>query len=481
MGMAEPVAWSVLRSLLVGLLCLRPTGWLADLVDRAQPSRRAVWLTLILAPLFVPDLLIGFSWRLTAARLADSPLAIELLYGGLLSARALVVGTVVRLLWPRSAVTGEALHLWQALRPRQHSPWRWWRGWVVLNLTGPWLPGLAAGSLMTVLTFQEFEIAALLQINRHPIVWTVHVFDAQAAWQPLADTLAMLPGPVVFELLLFLPVAAVTGLRRPSPDAAGSPADPGSPSWPRRLTSGCLLLAAFGLLLAVPVASNAGVLLRNAEFSDRSWQALRMSSGPIFASLGFASAAAVIALIAASGCLRRARRLAWLLPGLCGALVCSLCLLALFQIPGVRPLYDTWLPLITGLVITHLPRAALVVLVLQRLSDDRGIHAARLLQASPTADVRRHAARLHWVLTGRRWLVGLVVMTHWCFWDVTTVSILRPVDVEPIVTRLYNEMHYGRTEALVQITLLACLATPAAGLLLAVPGRLLAARLRRRV
>jgi hypothetical protein len=37
------------------------------------------------------------------------------------------------------------------------------------------------------------------------------------------------------------------------------------------------------------------------------------------------------------------------------------------------------------------------------------------------------------------------------------------VDVEPVITRLYNEMHYGRTEVLALATLLSCLVTPLAG------------------
>ena len=48
-----------------------------------------------------------------------------------------------------------------------------------------------------------------------------------------------------------------------------------------------------------------------------------------------------------------------------------------------------------------------------------------------------------------------MVLAHWCLWDVAVASTLRPVRFEPIVVRLYNEMHYGRTETLAAITLLA--------------------------
>jgi hypothetical protein len=50
-----------------------------------------------------------------------------------------------------------------------------------------------------------------------------------------------------------------------------------------------------------------------------------------------------------------------------------------------------------------------------------------------------------------------MISAHRCFWDVTVASILRPVELEPVITRLYNEMHYGRTEALMSLSIFAAL------------------------
>jgi hypothetical protein len=58
----------------------------------------------------------------------------------------------------------------------------------------------------------------------------------------------------------------------------------------------------------------------------------------------------------------------------------------------------------------------------------------------------------------------LLLLTQWCFWDVTTTSILRPLSPEPVVTRLYNEMHFARTEALLGLTVLAGLSPLVLGL-----------------
>ncbi|MGV2341566.1 MAG UNVERIFIED_CONTAM: hypothetical protein LVR18_48895 [Planctomycetaceae bacterium] len=52
----------------------------------------------------------------------------------------------------------------------------------------------------------------------------------------------------------------------------------------------------------------------------------------------------------------------------------------------------------------------------------------------------------------------MLLLTQWCFWDVTSTSILRPLDPEPAITRLYNEMHFARTEVLLGLTALSALA-----------------------
>jgi hypothetical protein len=158
------------------------------------------------------------------------------------------------------------------------------------------------------------------------------------------------------------------------------------------------------------------------------------------------------------------RRILWLtllLPGLLGSLVLSLGLLAMFQLPGLRGLYDTWLPMLLGQTLAVLPFAAAVVLLLRRVSAPAALHSANLLAVSGESRIRRQMATIRWRLTTGRWLLGGLIIAHRCFWDVTVASILRPVQVEPVITRLYNEMHYGRTEALMSLSLLAAL-TPLA-------------------
>jgi hypothetical protein len=146
-----------------------------------------------------------------------------------------------------------------------------------------------------------------------------------------------------------------------------------------------------------------------------------------------------------------------LLPGLAGSLAISLTLLSLFQTPFFRPLYDTWLPLVLGQLLGVLPRAFALQLLLGRFVGSESISTAEQLTGSSSVVVRGRGAGILWRLVDVRWLGGLLLLTQWCFWDVTSTSVLRPMSPEPAVTRLYNEMHFARTEVLLGLTVLSAM------------------------
>ena len=85
------ILWSLCRSLIVGLLALIPLTALQTVLSAERNlQRRRLWLLIAMGPFFVPELLTGFHYRLTAASLAaaEAPwvhlVLTELLYGGLL-------------------------------------------------------------------------------------------------------------------------------------------------------------------------------------------------------------------------------------------------------------------------------------------------------------------------------------------------------------------------------------------------------------
>lgn len=485
MSSADVLLWSLTRCIVLATLGLWPSAIIARTISHKDTRLQGqLWLAAAVIPMLVPDLLTGFTYRLHAARLVQSEFATELLYAGLMLIRCVSAAACVRLMLPSSAVSRESLYAWQLLKPRHDfgtsrtgsglaSRLAWQLGWLRLRILGPWRVPVIAWCLMILISFQEFETVALLQIDRHPVSWTVWLFDAHAARQPLLDTLALVVRPLLTEMLLIGLAAPLllAGRMTPGPDCAstndqGRNCSAGTAAALSIFTAVWLMTGLF-VMLAWPLISHAAPLARGLRSLHQQTALLTQSMQQILVSLGFAAAAAVVALRAAAVLLAVGRP--WLtvmvaLPGLCGSLVVSLTLLALFQLPGMRSLYDTWLPMLMGSALAILPRAILIVTVLNQLCHPSSYFAAHLLSQSPDSSVRQQSDRLTWRLRSFGWFLAAILTTHWCFWDVTTASILRPVGLEPIITRLYNEMHYGRTEAIVLMTLLSAATPVLAGL-----------------
>lgn len=468
MTLTTAILYSLVRSLLIASLAIRPSELL---FRRTRDARSATavrfWMLAGIAPLFVPELLLGFTWRLAAAGLSGDQLAIESLYAVLQLFRCVSVLFAARLILADSTVTREALYSWRLLKPASMTC-RWAAIWLRLQLEGPGRAVVAGWSVAALMCFQEFETAALLQLDRAPVAWSVWLFDAHAARQPLSDSMSMVIRPIVIEFLLLVPCLVVLwgslngqcGIDRSDRTDALSSRDAAKKSlfWSYLwlgLSLGCCV---FWPLISnlMPVLSQIGSITGQASL-------IRQSVEQILVSLGFSTAAAVITL----------RFAAWsqsgrytllsvclLLPGLGGSLFTGILLLAIFQSPLLHFLYDTWLPLLSGLCLSVLPRAWLIVSLLNRTWDSEAIHAAELLQKSTLSEMRQRSRQVVWRMRDSRWLLAGLVTCHWCFWDVAVTSILRPVQLEPIVTRLYNEMHYGRTEALVLIAMMAAAAPP---------------------
>lgn len=470
MTLSESILWSFSRSLLIATVAIGPLAVLLRQIESCESLRsRRLWLVAAILPLFVPELLIGFNYRLTASQLsAGSPAVIaasgtELLYGLIQIGRCLAIGCAVSMLLPESPVSCESLHSWRMLRASTPSL-RWRVGWWRLQLIGPKFRLLVSWSLMALIVFQEFETAALMQIDRHPIAWTVWLFDAHAAYQPLWRSLQMTLLPLCCELLLLGPAFWLLTTQRAVPDtSAGQPLLILESTTSAKVAAWMCLIPSLLFFVIWPIAANAATAISGLLAMARNSFLLRQSFSEILTSTGFALAAAVLAMTISSLLLERrgmgkatvVRRCFFLIPGLLGSLVLSLLLLAMFQTPPLRFLYDTWLPMLLGLFLAVLPKAFAVVLLLKRSSDQSSVYSAELLASSSTPGTRTRAATILWRLQTARWLLGGLVVAHWCFWDVTVASILHSVRLEPVITRLYNEMHYGRTEALMSLSFVA--------------------------
>ena len=156
--------------------------------------------------------------------------------------------------------------------------------------------------------------------------------------------------------------------------------------------------------------------------------------------------------------------LSW--PGLLGGLVLGLVLMAAIQHPLLRWLRPTPLPLVVAAALLIMPVALLIQLLLQRRRAAPDLHVAHLLEASPHRRLRRRAVSIDWVRSRRPLFWAAALLIYQLFSDVTLASLLAPVRMPLVMPRLYNFMHYGRSEVLTA-SLLITLLVPLAALGLA--------------
>lgn len=457
MTLSEALLYSTTRAIAIATLAFIPANALLPLIERLRSSVvRSAIIVCALLPLFVPELLVGFTYRLTATRLVNSSLATEALYALILLGRAVAVVTAVRLILPATAASRESLHAWKLLN-RQAPGWTF--GYARLLVTGPYRPHIIGWCISTLMCFQEFETAALVQIDRHPVAWSVWLFDAHAQGESLSSSLSMLKCPLLIELLILIPV--LTLARIPQQLTTLDTAESRRTSPAGSAMGICWLFAALVGFAVWPVIANGPQLIDGITILPVQTSLLQRSLQQIGSSLGFALISALVTLwmaVALNRFTQRGLTIAMLLPGLSGSLVLSLSLLAMFQTQSLNHLYDTPLPMILGLSLLMLPRAFLLVLLLMVTSSPQSRHSATLLLSFNDSTTRATGQMLLWRMVDMRWLLATGLLLHWCFWDVTVPSVLRPLRFEPVVTRLYGEMHYGRTETLAAITCLSLLA-----------------------
>lgn len=440
--------WSVCRAIIVSGLGVVLAVWLWR---GRRLSERPALMGMLLLPLFIPDLPVGYMWRLTAMKLTQSELMIEVLYAGLLLCRATAIQLLVLLILPGSSASSEALHSWK-LQPARDL--KWWRGWCRLWIAGPLKAPVVAWTVGMLACFQEFEIAALMQVDDYPVSWTVWLFDAQGKGEVLNHCLSWMLQGAGTQIVLLLPLLLFSGRSQADSQGAESQLLQGNGSAAIVLPS---LFIGVNVLLSIvrPVWLHGESAVRGLQLLWRTG-AFQETVAQILHSLVPSLLSALLALQIAR-VLERCRSRFWLValcPGLCGALFVSLSLLALFQLPAFTWLWDTWIPMTVGQVVYALPRAWLLILVLRVTRPASQIQSAVMLTGG--SGTRGSQGRsLLWRLGSLRWLLATALLTHWCFWDVTVISTLRPVYFEPVVTRLYDEMHYGHVDSLMARALLA--------------------------
>jgi len=416
------------------------------------PRRGARFLWLVhLVPFLTPVLLVGYAWSRFSLSLIQHPAWNQALYVFLVWLKLTPVATLALHFAP-SAMSPEAAHCHRLLRRGVRSPA--FRRPSALSF---WLhgQGRAAGVALVVvflLAFGEFEMASLMCIRS----WTVTLFDAQVGGLALGESLRLaVPGLVCGAALLGLGLT----LLFTAPARAIQPAPVRSAMGRAARTAIGLYL--FGALAAVTLLPAYLVIEGTLTGFGLLPETLALAR-EVGASVAFGLAAAACAYLVAGWFLKGEGRVfaaGLCVPGLLGALVLALLVLALFQLPGVRAAYDTPLPLVLALSLLLFPFGLVLRLLVSALRPGEASHAASLLKSARERTVARRGRRVLWHLEGQGKLAVAFLLFCWGYFDVTASAILAPSQMTPVLVRLYNFMHYGQTAALSAMVFV-CFAVP---------------------
>lgn len=482
MSLAEACTWSVVRAVLVALMCL-PVARLLWALLRCCGSRARFWLVAaLLLPVLIPELVIGFVYSeatLRVVRALSDPTAeivpptqlrmpatmdrpvnsadivAELLYASLLLFRFVPIAALVMWLMPAPRLSAEAVHCRRLLLASEASPWQKFRVRFGLFARGPLMAMLPAFAIVFLLTFQEFEIASLMQVSRAPVAWTVWLFDSNAGGQILSLSLWLSIGPLICELLVV--GIALFALMRGDWNQTESLSRAAPGGLLRTAAAMGFLSASIVFLVGIPLGRLAGDLF--AGFDTLTSERIGGFAEEMSLAVAYGLTAALIAfwisgLLFARRRVRTGATLLASLPGLIGSLVLSLLMLKIFQQPLLAALYDTPMPLVLTLALFFIPRAVLLRIVFFSKQPREPLKLADLMRHS-TGSVRSEGRRLSWALRVQPafWVVAL--LAYWGYWDLTASSILRPVQMPPFTPELYNQMHYRQGSTVAAMSLLA--------------------------
>ncbi len=472
MSIATGVAFAAARAGLIGAAAVMIAPRVAALLVRATVERprlrRLAWVMLV-TTFLTPAVLTGYGYSHLSLWLVRYPALSEALYCGLVLMRYAPVAALVYYFAP-PPVSPEAIHCRDLLRARRGGP----AGFLsdaafTLRLSAP--TAAAAFGAVFLFAFGEFEMASLMKIPDRAIpTWTVCLLLEHARALSLSHSLLMALAPALVEASALV-LAAVLLVR------SGPRSRQGRTGLTRSSMSRASLIAASAWLAASVAATTVvplvGVSGGAVEGAGALLGSFRLGKD-LVASVFFAAGAGALAYLAgarlsrwtlAGG--RRVRRIfpavALSLPGLMGGLVLGLVVLALFQLPGLRALRDTPVPLLVALTALLLPFAFILHLVLRAFRPAEALHLAWLTGAGDPERERRSRELARELHTRKRfWIVCFVFLLGYL--ELTASAILAPSNMTPVLVTLYNLMHYGRG-AMLSAMLLAAFALPGAILL----------------
>lgn len=465
MSWNEAICWSFARAVLIGILGTWLAVQIVRSVDGLQQRVKIIAWSLMLLPFFVPSLVTGYCYRDTSMSLVHSPWMRELLYGVIVCAQSVPVAVVMLKFSSTPSASETAVFLSQRLQlPRLQ------RGLVQLRSARQY--EFAACSLLTLLAFQEADLAALMQASG----WSEWMFTKHAAGLALSETVRLslmaiaVQLPFVVPVVLWLgqdnaPVAAVSRMRSQSAVRAGV-----AVLWVMLSVVVVVVFPGWQLVRGVWIGS--GSLFEQPSLPREIGDALVIAGSTTLASLGLGLAVLKGRTRLSHG-VRSGVFLLLLVPGLLGNLALGLVVSGIFQTSLLRGAYDSPVPLILAEVMYILPRTLILLHCLHRLGLPTANHVIGLLERSPRSELRGTTAELRWQLSGRLRFAAVAIVGFWAYFEVMLPSLLAMPGLAPVGLVLYNHLHYGRITALgAKLALALCIPVSLAVLFLLLRSRI---------
>lgn len=441
--MSMVLCWAVMltlfRSIAVSALCTLVAVIVLPTLRENRLVKRAWWL--ILLPLLMPPLVIGYAYSNVALSLVRQPVLNDLLYSLLLGMRFFPVTLLLLHMAPPPPLSASAMHTLKLGRlSRFKSYFTRGEGRVLVT----------AWALVFVLCFTEFEITSRMGCTH----WTIWLFDVQVGGAPLSSTLSWLILPMSVSLLLLI----VVFLAMPRRDERQHLSiTPGKTHLSLRMFVLVLWwISSMIVCLIIPwlwVLKPAIGAMSTVIVQPQIW--LEIGYSVLFAVL---STALIWLVMGLTHRLPGMLRWALCLPGLAGSLVVGLVMLSLFQTGFLNPLYDSPLPLVLALMVIALPAGLLLGPVLRQRGSSR--HMAWLTRLSLDPVHQRLAKHLRWQQHIRGLLLLTAVLLYITYHDLPASALLSPPGMQPSVVRLYNLMHYGKYETLSAMVVLTYMLPP---------------------
>lgn len=478
MSFAAECGWSLFRAVGAALLAVPLSAAMAGFVSRLRGRGRTMAVVLCVAPLFAPELLIGYGYSSFSLSLLTSPVMNHALYFMLVVLKFAPAGLIIQLIAPPNPLSREALHCDQLLRLSRSARSRS----NAVGFRGRLATAIPIFGVVFLLVFQEFEMASLMAVPS----WTVHLFDSQAGGVAIDVMAHRAVVPVCLQLAILIPLMRSVWRSSSQPSVRRRNVDTLPQSFHRiggvNAGIGVALVwcLPFGLVM-LSAARGASGFLQNTIMLQSF--ASELATAVVLAACSAVLSAAIAGLLLnrVDAAQRDSLRLstpsiiaiAVCLPGLCGILTVSISVLTVIQLPALTPLRSTVLPVAIAMILFLIPRAILLVSLMSKLAWSEEQLLAHSLAAS--SDSRSlTGTRLLWHSGPRRTLWSFSLLAYWGLLNLTATAILCPASVSlfgfgagvvPLPVRLYNLMHYGRTGPLSLMAVL-CVLVPAVLMLL---------------